>query len=177
MKILRFVLSVGLVLALSASNAPAPESKVNWITFEEAIKLHENKPKKLLIDLYTDWCGWCKVMDRETYSNQIIADYINQNFYAVKFDGEQKEPVEFKGTTFNFVPSGRRGYHELAAALTRNKLSYPTTVFMDEELRILQAMAGYLKPNQMEPIVEYMGGGHYEKTPWTDFQKNYKSSL
>lgn len=177
MKTLRIVFSISLILVLSASNAPAPDSKVNWITFDEAMKLHEENPKKLLIDLYTDWCGWCKVMDRETYNNQIIADYINQNFYAIKFDGEQKEPVEFRGTTFKFIPSGKRGYHELAAALTRNKLSYPTTVFMDEELRILQAMAGYLKPKQMEPIIEYMGDGHYEKTPWTDFQKNHKSSL
>lgn len=177
MKFLRIVFSLGLVLVLTASNAPAPESKVNWMTFEEAIALHEENPKKLLIDLYTDWCGWCKVMDRETYSNQIISDYINQNFYPVKFDGEHKEPVEFRGTTFNFVASGRRGYHELAAALTRNKLSYPTTVFMDEELRILQAMAGYLKPEQMEPIIEYMGEGLYSSTPWADFQKNHKSSL
>lgn len=177
MKIVRLVFSVLLFLVLTASNAPAPDSKVNWITFEEAMELHESNPKKLLIDLYTDWCGWCKVMDRETYNNQIIADYINQTFYAVKFDGEQKEPVQFKGTTFKFVASGRRGYHELAAALTRNKLSYPTTVFMDEELRILQAMAGYLKPQQMEPIIEYMGGSHYTSTPWVDFQKNHKSSL
>jgi thioredoxin-related protein len=177
MKFLRVIFSFGLVLVLTSSYAPVPESKVNWITFEEAIILHNDNPKKLLIDLYTDWCGWCKVMDRETYSNQIISDYINQNFYPVKFNAEQREAVEFKGHTFNFVASGNRGYHELAAALTRNKLSYPTTVFMDEELRILQAMAGYLKPHQMEPIVEYMAEGHYKTIPWADFQKNHKSSL
>ena len=177
MKIFRAALSIIFVFVLLSSHAPVPESKVDWITFEEAIEMHKDNPKKLLIDLYTDWCGWCKVMDRETYSNQIIADYINQNFYPVKFNAEQKESVTFKGTTFKFVASGRRGYHELAAALTRNKLSYPTTVFMDEELRILQAMAGYLKPNQMEPIVKYMGDGHYKDTPWAEFQKNHKSAL
>lgn len=153
------------------------ETKVEWLTFEEAIVLHKDNPKKLLIDLYTDWCGWCKVMDRETYSNAMLSSYINNNFYPVKFNAEQKESVEFEGHTFNFIPSGRRGVHELAAALTRNQLSYPTTVFMDEELRIIQPIAGYLKPQQMEPILNFIGGNHYKKTPWEEYKKGHKSSL
>lgn len=153
------------------------KAEVEWLTFEEAIALHEENPKKLLIDLYTDWCGWCKVMDRETYSKTEIANYINKNFYPVKFDAEQKEVVEFNGSTFKYVASGRRGVHELAAALTNNKLSYPTTVFMDEELRIIQPIAGYLKPNQMEPILLYIGGDHFKDTDWAEFKKNNKTSL
>jgi len=176
MKILRIVCSVALVVALGGWKQP-DVAQVKWLTFEEAIALHEKQPKKLLIDLYTNWCGWCKVMDRETYSQAVIANYINENFYPVKFNAEQKEPVEFRGNTFEFVAQGRRGVHELAASLTRNKLSYPTTVFMDEELRIIQPIAGYLKPKQMEPILEYIGEGHYKTTKWEDFKKNHKSSL
>ncbi|GAB4235304.1 MAG: hypothetical protein Tsb0034_09410 [Ekhidna sp.] len=176
MKALR--LGLGLVLILSLSSAAGvDEEKVNWLTFEEAIALHEKNPKKLLIDLYTDWCGWCKVMDKKTYSKVEIANYINDNFYPVKFNAEQKEPVSFNGHTFEYVPTGRRGVHELAAALTRNQLSYPTTVFMDEKLRIIQPIAGFLKPEQMEPILLYIGGSHYTNTKWEDFQKNGKTSL
>ena len=153
------------------------EAEVKWLTFEEAIALHEKTPKKLLIDLYTDWCGWCKVMDQKTYSKSEIANYINSNFYPVKFNAEQKDPVEFNGHTFKFVPSGRRGVHELAAALTQNKLSYPTTVFMDEQLRIIQPIAGYLKPEQMEPILLFIGDDHFKSTSWQDFQKSGKTSL
>lgn len=157
--------------------SPIENSEVNWLSFEEAMAKHEKEPKKLLIDLYTDWCGWCKVMDRETYSKAEIANYINQNFYPVKFNAEQKEPVVFDGHTFNFVPSGRRGVHELAAALTNNKLSYPTTVFMDEDLRIIQPIAGYLKPKQMEPILLFIGDNHFKTTDWEEFKKNNKTSL
>ncbi|WP_370087681.1 thioredoxin family protein [Ekhidna sp.] len=176
MKVLRILFSTVLILSLGSWKQPEV-AEVNWLNFEEAIALHEKQPKKLLIDLYTDWCGWCKVMDRNTYSKAEIANYINENFYPVKFNAEQKEPVEFRGHTFNFVAQGRRGVHELAAALTRNKLSYPTTVFMDEELRIIQPVAGYLKPEQMEPILLFIGEDHFKTTPFEDFKKNHKSSL
>lgn len=176
MKLKKYVLGLFLVASLSAF-APAEEPHVEWLTFDEAMALHKENPKKLLIDLYTDWCGWCKVMDRETYSHAQLSAYINENFYPVKFNAEQEEEVEFEGHVFKFVPSGRRGYHELAAALTKNKLSYPTTVFMDEELRIIQPISGYLKPKQMEPILSFIGDDHYKKTPWDDFKKEHKSSL
>lgn len=178
MRLLKYLFVSVILLGLTSFDLLRKEENgVEWLTFEEAIALHEKEPKKLLIDLYTDWCGWCKVMDRETYSQAEIADYINENFYPVKFNAEQPESVEFKGHTFKFIPQGRRGVHELAAALTRNKLSYPTTVFMDEELRIIQPIAGYLKPKQMEPILEFIGGDHFKTTSWEDFQKNHKSSL
>ncbi len=176
MNVIKGIFSIVLLISLT-SLSPKGESKVEWLTFEEAMELHKDQPKKLLIDLYTDWCGWCKVMDRETYSNEVLSSYINTNFYPVKFNAEQKEEVVFDGHTFKFIPSGRRGVHELAAALTRNQLSYPTTVFMDEELRIIQPIAGYLKPQQMEPILKFIGGNHYKNTEWAAYKKGHKSSL
>ena len=76
---------------------------IEWITFEEAIKRNEKKPKKLLIDLYTDWCGWCKKMDKDTYENSKIAAYVNKHYYAVKFNAEQKEDVQYDGHTFKYI--------------------------------------------------------------------------
>ncbi len=178
MKAYKYILSLILVISLSSWTTPeVEESGVKWLTFEEAIALHKENPKKVLIDLYTDWCGWCKVMDRETYSNDQLSAYINENFYPIKFNAEQREAVIFDGHTFNFIPQGRRGVHELAAALTRNQLSYPTTVFMDEELRIIQPIAGYLKPKQMEPILNFIGGDHYKSIAWADYRKGHVSSL
>lgn len=176
MKAVKYLLTLALVVSLTSWNSPEVPG-VKWLTFEEAIELHKENPKKLLIDLYTDWCGWCKVMDRETYSNAQLSAYINENFYPVKFNAEQKEDVIFNDHTFKFIPQGRRGYHELAAALTRSQLSYPTTVFMDEELRIIQPIAGYLKPKQMEPILNFIGGDHYKSVAWADYKKGHISSL
>ncbi|MEM6641538.1 MAG: DUF255 domain-containing protein [Bacteroidota bacterium] len=153
------------------------KSSVEWLTIEEALELHSGEPRKLLVDLYTNWCGWCKVMDRETYGQADIAEYINKNFYPVKFNAEQKASVSFRGHTFNYVSQGRRGVHELAAALTSNRLSYPTTVFLDEELRILQPIPGYLRPEQMDPILKYFGDNHFKTTQWVEFTAQYQADI
>lgn len=172
-----FFIGFSFCLLGGKASAQSTTEGVAWLSFEEAIARHKENPKKILIDLYTDWCGWCKVMDQKTYSQEDIATYINTHFYPIKFNGEQKEAVSFNGYTFEFVPSGRRGYHQLAAALTRNQLSYPTTVFLDEELRIIQPIPGYLKADQMEPIIIYIGEDHFKTTEWGAFKKSNKSSL
>lgn len=151
--------------------------KVEWLTFEEAVAKSQNEPKKLLIDIYTDWCGWCKKMDKEAYSHPELVSYIHENYYPVKFNAEQKEPVEFAGHTFEFVAQGRRGVHELAAALTNNKLSYPTTVFMDEDFRIIQSLPGYRDARGMDPILKYFGDDIFKNKSWKEFEADYRSSL
>ncbi|MFY0607057.1 MAG: DUF255 domain-containing protein [Cyclobacteriaceae bacterium] len=168
---------VFLILLITAFSFAGQAQEVEWLTFEEAVARNKEEPRKLLVDLYTDWCGWCKKMDRDAYANQKIADYINKNFYAVKFNAEQREDVEFNGHTFKFLEQGRRGVHELAAALANNKLSYPTTVFMDEKLQIIQPIPGYMNAQSIDPILRYIGGDSFKTTKWEDFQKNYQSSL
>ncbi len=162
-------------LFLIAFGFNANSQEIQWVSFEEAVELSKKEPRKLLIDLYTDWCGWCKRMDRDTYSQPEIIKAINENFYAIKFNAEQPEPVEFAGHTFKFVASGRRGVHELAAALTQNKLSYPTTVFMDEQTRIIQPIAGYMGPDRFLPILTYIGEDHFKNVKWEEYQKSIAS--
>lgn len=178
MRALKYLFVSVILIGISSFEVPKTQ-EVKWLTFEEAMVLHEQEPRKLLIDLYTDWCGWCKVMEKNTYGNTVIASYINENFYAIKFNAEQKESVKFNGHTFEFIPdAGRKGTHSIAYAVTGNKLSgYPMTVFMDEKLRIIQPISGYLKPDQMEPIITFIGGEHYKTTKWEDFKKNHKSAL
>lgn len=147
------------------------------MSMEEALEASEKEPRKLLIDLYTDWCGWCKKMDKDAYANPVIAEYVNETYYPVKFNAEQTEDVEFKGRTFKFVANGRRGYHELAAALANGKMSYPTTVFLDEKLDMIQPIPGYMAAKSLEPILKYIGEDKFKSIKWEDFQKNYQSTL
>ena len=169
-----------LIIIFTFSKIPSDfdiNSEINWISFEEAVARTEVNPKMILIDLYTDWCGWCKKMDRDTYSRKEIVSYVNEKFYAVKFNAEGSQEVNFRGYTFKFVPSGRKGYHELAAALTQNKLSYPTTVFMNEEFQIIQPIPGYLDARSFDVISRYMGDGKYKNIGWEEFQESYQSKL
>jgi len=164
------LLFVAIIVIFVNFNAMAQERElVKWHTIEEVQELVKNEPRKIYIDMYTDWCGWCKVMDKKTFTNKDIADHLNTNFYAVKFDAEGKDNVVFKNQTFKFVAQGSRGYHELAAALMQNKMSYPTSVFLDENLNIIAPLPGYQKPEQLNPILEFIGEDHYKTTNYEQF--------
>ncbi len=179
MKYLKGISLVGLVLMMSAYQgveAPA-EGAIQWISFEEAAKRVQEpgNTKKVFIDVYTDWCGWCKVMDKKTFNHPEVAKYMTEKFHMVKLDAEQKEDIEFKGTTFKFVPSGRNGYHELAASLLQGELSYPTVLFMDEELRLITKVPGFQPASNFYAIAQYFGEDHYISQKWEDFQATYKA--
>lgn len=164
-----------LLLSSSSRTIDGNDGVVQWLTFEEALKKSKTEKRPVFIDVYTDWCGWCKVMDKNTFNDPQVAKLLNEKFYAVKFNGEQKEDVVFNGTTFKFVGSGRSGYHELAAALLNNKLSYPTVVFLNEEFNMIQPLPGYRKPEEFHIIAQFIGEGHYKSVKWDDWQTRYKS--
>jgi thioredoxin-related protein len=151
----------------------AQAQKIEWMSFEAAIEAQAkaDQPKKIFIDVYTDWCGWCKKMDKETFNNPEVAVYMQQHFYMVKLDGEGKKPIVFRGKTFSFVPSGRNGYHELAAGLMQGQLSYPTVVFLNEQAELLSPVPGYHPPESFMPIARFFGDNHYKSSTWEDYQK------
>ena len=116
-------------------------------------------------------------MDLETYSNKVIIDYINNNFYAIKLDGEGKEDITYKGYTFKLKGEGRSKYHELSAALMNGRLSYPTTIFMNEKEQMLQQIPGYLSTKYFEKILAFFNTKAYIDTDWPEFEKNFKSNI
>ena len=162
----------------SGSEENTTEGGINWITMEEAIEIVEQggNDKLFFIDVYTDWCGWCKRMDATTFADPTVVDVMNKNFYAIKFDGEAKREIELKGQTFKFVNQGRRGYHELAAALLQGKMSYPTVVFMDENFNMIQPLPGYRTGPEFLPILKYLGEKHYKNTSWEDYAAQYQEN-
>jgi thioredoxin-related protein len=153
------------------------KDEVKWYSFEEAIELNQTNPKKIFIDVYTDWCSWCKVMDDKTFNHPEIAAYLNKYFYPVKFNAESTAPITFQGTVFENKGQGRRSPHDLAAALLQGKMSYPSVAYMNEENQLLTAVPGYYPPEQMEPILKFFGGDHYKTTTWEDFSKNFKGEI
>ncbi|MEM6319944.1 MAG: DUF255 domain-containing protein [Bacteroidota bacterium] len=125
------------------------DTKIKWYTLEEAIEANKTNPKKIAIDIYTSWCHWCKVMDKETFTNPDVIQYMNEHFYAVKFDGEHKEKITFQGKEYKFVTVGRRGINTLAYYLLDGRAAYPTIVYLDEDLNKVKVSPGFKKPDQM----------------------------
>ena len=182
----KYLVLVFTVLVSWQVNAQQPSetstaTPVKWMSFDEAVEKSKTEKRKIFIDVYTDWCGWCKVMDKNTFTDPAIAKLLNEKYYPVKFDAEQTADVVFRGTTFKFVPFGNKGAHQLAMALLNNQMSYPNFVFLDEEFRIVPifenstSVPGYRKPEEFHIFLSFVGGDFFKKTSIQEYQKAYKS--
>lgn len=150
--------------------------KVNWLTIEEAVEKNKTEKRKIFIDVCTSWCGWCKHMDSTTFVNLSVANYLNEHFYPVKFNAEQTGDIFFKNKTYRFKKDGGRGCHELAAEWLNNRLSFPTVVFLDENLNTIQPLGGYLDANKLEAILNYFGTDSHRTTPWETYEKKFSNA-
>ncbi len=159
------------------SEEESTSRKIHWLTFEEAFILHQETPKKWVIDISTVWCGWCKKMDKTTFSDSIVVDHVNENFYAVALDGEYKGDITIGDHTYGFVDEGRRGYHQLPAELMGGKMSYPTIVFLGEEMQNLSSIPGYKDASSFLQIVEFFEVYDATDNPitWDAFVADYVS--
>lgn len=135
---------------------------MKWYTFEEALALNAKSPRPILMDVFTEWCGWCKVLDRQTFSHPVIAQYLNRYFYPVKFDAEQRADVVYHGKTFTNSGKGARSAHNLIVTLLQGNLSYPTIIFFDAQSRPLTYISGFQQPWQLEPILVFIFEGHLQ---------------
>ena len=178
------------LIALLASTAhaqtPATHSGsklIKWVTIEEAQAQAKKTPKPLFVDVYTSWCGPCKMLDAKTFNDPKLADYVNKHFYPVKFNAESGDPVTFKGQKFenpDFNPAmvgGRNGTHQLTGAIAnvQGRIAYPTVVYLDSDLNVLAPVQGLMDPAQMEPILVYFGEGGYKTQDYQTFMGGFKS--
>jgi thioredoxin-related protein len=153
--------------------AAAPASELKWYTWAEATELQKTKPKKMLIDVYTDWCGWCKRMDKNTFGDAKVSAYLTDNFYPVKLDAEQKEDIIFGRDTFKFVesqPGTGKGFHTLAYALLDGRMGYPTVVYLDETYQRISISPGYKEVPDMMTELEFIKDEHYKTKTLDQFK-------
>ncbi len=155
----------------------AQKQKVKWYSFEKAIEMNKKEPRKILVDVYTDWCGWCKKMKKNTFNHPKIAKYINNNFYAVRFNAESNKKVTFKGKTFVNNKNKKKKPHQLAIALLRGKMSYPSVAYLNENNQLITTVPGYYGPKDMEPILNFIINEAYKNQSFKDFKKNFSGSF
>jgi thioredoxin-related protein len=134
---MKFVCVLG--IAFLASFSVKAQEQIQWMKFEEAIAANASNPKMLIIDVYTDWCGWCKKMDKETFTDPKVISHINANFYAVKLNAENTQrSFEFMGKT----------YTEAQMAAAMQVRSYPNFVVIEPKLQNIAQLPGYRQPEE-----------------------------
>jgi thioredoxin-related protein len=126
-----------LFLSFALNGAAEAQEQIQWMKFEEAVAANANNPKMILVDVYTDWCGWCKKMDKDTFTDPRVVAHLKKNFYAVKLNAEDtKRRFPFMGKTFSEA--------EMAVAMRVN--SYPNFVVIEPGLQNLAQLPGYREP-------------------------------
>ncbi|HOY38756.1 MAG TPA: thioredoxin family protein [Bacteroidales bacterium] len=153
-----------------------PNTGVQWLSLEQAVKLQQAQPKTIMIDMYTDWCGWCKKMEQVTFSNPDIARYINQNFYPVRFNAETRDTVYYRDTMYVNTSQGQKPAHQLAIKLLGGRMSYPTIVYIDDQFHI-NAVPGYMDAQRIEPLLVYFAEKIYKTANYTDFEINFRKTF
>ena len=172
-------LTLSFFLALFLTSALGQGAEINWLTVDELEEAQAKEPRKVMIDVYTQWCGPCKMMMRNTFTNPDVISYLNANFYSVKFDAEGPNPVKFKGKTYsnpNYVPNkpGRNGVHELSRVFQVR--AYPTLVYLDENLEMIAPISGYKNPQQLELYLRFFDEAWASGTTqeeWDAFQQSF----
>lgn len=156
--------------------------EINWISLEDAIKAQKKEPRKIMIDAYAVWCGPCKKLEKNTFHNKSVVDYINKNYYAVKFNAEGNEEITYKEHKFTnpkYDPKKahtRNSGHQLAYHF--GVRAYPTIIFLDEDSHLIAPISGYKTPRELELYLKLFKNDDFKKITkegdWQTYQDNFK---
>ncbi|MEC5393816.1 thioredoxin family protein [Bergeyella sp. RCAD1439] len=157
-------------------------AQVKWMSIEQALKAQEQEPKKILIDFYSERCAPCKTMELYTYNHPVIAEYLNEHYYAVKFDAHGDKTFQLFGKSFGNSEKnkkGTKGMHDFTRFLNVNAV--PSIVFLDEQSMPITLLQGALTAKELEPYIPFFAKDLYKKIQtreqWESYQKKFKSKI
>ena len=173
-KNMQLILIACLFILCSAKVNKPTHDKPNWMKMDELNGRMRSASKPVIIDLYTNWCYWCKVMDKKTYTSSKVISYINDHFYPVKLDAETKDVVQWNNKEYHFNENYK--INDFTMYVTSGQPGFPTTVIFADEHSEPVAIQGFLDPKEIEPVLKYFGDGAYKKQTFTEFKSDFKSS-
>ena len=154
------------------------KEQINWLTIEQAMEANKSNQKKLFFDVYTDWCGWCKRMDATTFQHPEIIRYMNENYYAVKFNAESTEELFINGKTYTTSEPGKpRSPHEFAVEMLRGRMSYPSFAVYDENMSNIGIIPGFQPSKDLEKILNYFATNTHLKMSWEEYSKSFNGKI
>lgn len=154
---------VAIAYSLVESSSPVyPENsnnKLSWLTFNAGMDQSVKENKKILVDVYTDWCGWCKKMDKEVYTDAKVIALLNEKFVVIKLNAESSNKLSYNGKEFT----------EQEFARTLGIDGYPTTVFFEPDSKPITRIPGYVETKTFTQVLNYIGDDHYKTISYQDF--------
>jgi len=153
---------------------PTEKEKINWMSLDEVNVKMKTDPRPVIIDLYTNWCYWCKMMDKKTYNNSKVISYINSHFYAVKLNAETKDTIVWDNNKYEYNPNDK--VNDFALYVTQRQLEFPNTVIFPEINKAPAAIPGFMDPKEIEVILKYFGDENYKSQNFSDYSANFKAT-
>jgi thioredoxin-related protein len=147
------------------SAAPAGARRLDWLAFDAAAARASKEGKHVIVDIYTTWCGWCKVMERQTYGDSEVANYITRNFVLAKVNGESSAKMHWKGQEMT-----EREFTRMVGVT-----GFPTTFFFKPDLDVVGGVPGFIRPHDFMIYARYVGTRWYEKGNLQDFMKEQQA--
>ncbi len=170
----KFILLGLFVVLFSFKVTPTAHDKLAWMNMSELKQKMKSEPKPAIIDLYTNWCYWCKIMDKKTYNNPRVIAYINDHFYAVKLDAETKDTIHWKNNSYNYNDNYK--INDFTMYVTSGQPGFPTTVILTDDHSDPISIQGFMEPREIEPILKYFGEGAYKTESFEVFKTTFKAS-
>jgi thioredoxin-related protein len=152
--------------AAGQKSATKKKTELQWTKLEPAVAKAADEKKAVMVDVYTDWCGWCKKMDKEVFTDPAVAEVLASRFALAKVNGESKESITFKGHTTNGI----------GIAQSFGVRGYPSIIFLDSNGDMLTMIPGFLDAEKFLPVVTFIGNREYEKMEWDAYLAKYNAS-
>ena len=157
-------LSLAALLVLTSWLPAGEKGTLKWLRFDTGLQEAKKSNKKVLIDVYTDWCGWCKKMDANTYNNAAVAEYLANNFSVVRLNAESPDKLTYKGERYT--------EQQLSYAFGIN--GYPSTIFLRSDGEPITVLPGYAEAADFRVILSYIAEDHYLSKKFTDYKNERK---